>query len=134
MALQSPAHDEPIKKLESKSFPRPLSQAFSMPTQQCHDNTIGCDSSRMLTRPVHGSITRHSDIKSTARGACSHQSPWHQQPWQGPFTCCPKRRRTLHGTGQNAITPSSSSHHLKRCHWLARTMLIEVLCSTHIAT
>ena len=39
MALQSPAH-EPIKKLESKSFPRP----FSMPTQQCHDNTIGCDS------------------------------------------------------------------------------------------
>ena len=43
MALQSPAH-EPIKKLESKSFPRPFSQAFSMPTQQCHDNTIVCDS------------------------------------------------------------------------------------------
>jgi hypothetical protein len=39
MALQSPAH-EPIKKLQSKSFPRP----FSMPTQRCHDNTIGCDS------------------------------------------------------------------------------------------
>ena len=40
MAHDSPAH-EPIKKLESKSsFPRP----FSMPTQQCHDNTIGCDS------------------------------------------------------------------------------------------
>ena len=39
MALQSPAH-EPIKKLQSKSFPRP----FSMRTQQCHDNTIGCDS------------------------------------------------------------------------------------------
>ena len=39
MALQSPAH-EPIKKLESKSFPRP----FSMPTQRCHVNTIGCDS------------------------------------------------------------------------------------------
>ena len=39
MALQSPAH-EPIKKLESKSsFPR----LFSMPTQQRHDNTIGCD-------------------------------------------------------------------------------------------
>ena len=39
MALQSPAH-EPLKKLQSKSFPRP----FSMRTQQCHDNTIGCDS------------------------------------------------------------------------------------------
>ena len=43
MAHDSPAH-EPIKKLEPKSFPRPFSQAFSMPTQQCHDNTIGCDS------------------------------------------------------------------------------------------
>ena len=30
--------------------------------------------SRMLTRPVHGSITRHSDIKSTARSACSRQT------------------------------------------------------------
>ena len=38
--LQSPAHER-IKELESKSsFPRP----FSMPTQQCHDNTIGYDS------------------------------------------------------------------------------------------
>ena len=32
--------------------------------------------SRMVTRPVHGSITRHSDIKSTARSACSRQI-WH---------------------------------------------------------
>ena len=39
MALQPPAH-EPIKKLQSRSFPLP----FSTPTQQCHDNTIGCDS------------------------------------------------------------------------------------------
>ena len=30
--------------------------------------------SRMVTRPVHGSITRHSDIKSTARSACSRQT------------------------------------------------------------
>ena len=33
------AHER-IKKLETKSFPSP----FSMPTQQCYDNTIGCDS------------------------------------------------------------------------------------------
>ena len=39
LQIQSPAH-EPIKKLESKSF----SRLFSMPTQRCHDNTIGCDS------------------------------------------------------------------------------------------
>jgi hypothetical protein len=30
--------------------------------------------SRILTRPVHGSITRHSDIKSTTRSACSRQT------------------------------------------------------------
>ena len=30
--------------------------------------------SQMLTRPVHVSITRHSDINSTARSACSRQT------------------------------------------------------------
>ena len=65
MALQSPAH-EPIKKLDSKSFPRrfqcPLSSATITRSGATPASAV-TSPSRMLTRPVHGLITRHSAIQ-----------------------------------------------------------------------
>ena len=78
MALQSPAH-EPIKKLESKSFLGRFQCRLSGVTITRSGATpasAATSPSQILARPVHGSITRHSDIKSTARSAqCVKKTP-----------------------------------------------------------
>ena len=57
---------EPIKKLDSKSFPRrfqcPLSSATITRSGATPASAV-TSPSRMLTRPVHGLITRHSAIQ-----------------------------------------------------------------------
>ena len=80
MALESPAH-EPVKKLQSKSFPfavcmqtldlqRTMTRVGTTPTVVVHP------ASRELARPIHRSITRHSAIQvvSQNRSACGRQT------------------------------------------------------------
>ena len=88
--------------------------------------------SRILTRPVHGSITRHSDIKSTARSACSRQT-------RHPTTSLPetKSARSSFGAPLRAsrqsqwsyrfVSPSQSSRTLPMSHTLREVTHCEKL-------